>query len=310
LHVRALLIANPKATTTSRRARDVLMRAFAGEVRLELAETQRRGHATELAAQAASEGYDVVIALGGDGTVNEAVNGLLAEGPSPDLPALAVVPSGSANVFARALGMQNNPLDAAGQVLEALRAGRSRTVGLGQAGSRYFTFCAGLGLDAEVVHAVEELRNRGSRAYSTLYARTALRQYFVMTDRRRPALTLEAPSKPPLGHIFLGIISNTAPWTYAGRWPIDPSPRASFATGLDLFALRRFDLLSTLGVLAQIVPPFNRLPRGSHILGLHDLPEFTLRAQRPIAFQVDGDYLGQRDFVTFRSVPKAIRIVI
>jgi diacylglycerol kinase family enzyme len=310
LHVRALLIANPKATTTSRRARDVLMRAFAGEVRLELAETQRRGHATELAAQAAAENYDVVIALGGDGTVNEAVNGLLADGPSPDLPALAVVPSGSANVFARALGMQNNPLDAAGQVLEALRGGRSRTVSLGRADSRYFTFCAGLGLDAEVVHAVEALRQSGSRAHSALYVRLALRQYFVLTDRHRPALTLEVPGKPPLGHIFMGIVSNTSPWTYAGRWPVDPSPRASFATDLDLFTLRRFDLLSTLAVVAQIVPPFNRLPRGSHILGLHDVAEFTLRSDRPIAFQLDGDYLGQRESVTFRSVPKAVRVVI
>ncbi|MCW2944304.1 MAG: diacylglycerol kinase catalytic region [Actinoallomurus sp.] len=286
------------------------MRAFAGEVRLELAETQRRGHATELATQAVGEGYDVVIALGGDGTVNEVVNGLLADGPSPDLPALAVVPTGSANVFARALGLPNNPLDAAGQILEALRTGRNRTVGLGQAGTRYFTFCAGLGLDAEVVHAVEQLRQSGSRAYSTLYIRTALRQFFVTTDRRRPALTLEAPEKPPLGHIFMGIVSNTSPWTYAGRWPLDPSPRASFATGLDLFALRRLDVLSTLGVLTQMLPRFNRLPRGGHVLGLHDLPEVTLRSHRPIAFQVDGDYLGQREFVTFRSVPKAIRVVI
>ncbi len=286
------------------------MRAFAGEVRLELAETQRRGHATELASQAIGE-YDVVIALGGDGTVNEAVNGLLTDGPSPDLPALAVVPTGSANVFARALGMQNNPLDAAGQVLEALRAGRSRTVGLGQAGDRYFTFCAGLGLDAEVVHRVEQLRLAGSTAYSTLYIRTALRQFFMLTDRRRPALTLEAPGKPPLGHIFMGIISNTAPWTYAGRWPVNPSPQASFATGLDLFALRRFDILSTVSVLPQILPPFNRkAPKGGHILGVHDLPEFTMRSHRPIAFQVDGDYLGQRDFVTFRAVPKAVRVVI
>jgi diacylglycerol kinase family enzyme len=140
--------------------------------------------------------------------------------------------------------------------------------------------------------------------------RLALRQYFVLTDRHRPALTLEVPGKPPLGHIFLGIISNTSPWTYAGRWPVDPTPRASFATGLDLFALRRFDLLSTLGVLTQIVPPFKRRPRGSHIVGLHDVAEFTLRSRRPIAFQVDGDYLGQRDFVTFRSVPKAVRVVI
>jgi diacylglycerol kinase family enzyme len=310
LHVRALLIANPKATTTSRRARDVLLRAFAGEVRLELAETQRRGHATELAGQAAAENYDVVIALGGDGTVNEAVNGLLAGGLSADLPALAVVPSGSANVFARALGMPNNALDAAGQLLEALRAGRNRVIGLGLADSRYFTFCGGLGLDAEVVHAVEQLRQSGSRAYSALYIRAALRQFFVLTDRRRPALTLRVPGKPPLGHIYLGIVSNTAPWTYAGRWPLDPSPRASFAKGLDLFALRRMDVLSTLAVLPQIMPPFNRLPHGSQILGLHDLGELTLCAHRPIAFQLDGEYLGRRELVTFRSVPKAIRVVV
>lgn len=308
--MRALLIANPKATTTSRRARDVLMRAFAGEVRLELAETQRRGHATELAEYAAGEGYDVVIALGGDGTVNEAVNGLLADGPSPDLPALAVVPAGSANVFARSLGLRNNALDAAGQVLEALREGRSRTVGLGVADGRYFTFCAGLGLDAEVVHAVEQQRMKGSRAYSTLYARTALAQFFVRTDRRRPALTLDVPGKPPLGRIFLGIVSNTAPWTYAGPWPLDPSPRASFATGLDLFALRRLDVLSTLNVLRQMLPPFTGPPRGGHVVGLHDLHEFTLRSHRPIAFQVDGDYLGQREKVTFTSVPKAVRVVL
>lgn len=286
------------------------MRAFAGEVRLELAETQRRGHATELAEQAVSEGYDVIIALGGDGTVNEVVNGLLANGPSPDLPALAVVPAGSANVFARSLGLPNNALDAAGQVLEALRAGRHRTVGLGKADSRYFTFCAGLGLDAEVVHMVERLRSAGSRAYSTLYIRTALRQFFVLTDRRHAALTLEVPGKPPIGHIFLGIVSNTSPWTYAGPWPVDPNPEASFATGLDLFALRRLDVLSTLSVLRQILPPFNRPPRGSHVLSLHDLTEFTMRSDRPIAFQVDGDYLGQREQVTFRSVPKAVRVVI
>jgi len=183
-------------------------------------------------------------------------------------------------------------------------------VGLGQADSRYFTFCGGLGLDAEVVHAVEQLRLSGSRAYSPLYVRTALRQFFVLTDRRRPALTLEAPGKPPLGHIFMGIVSNTSPWTYAGRWPVDPNPRASFAAGLDLFALRRLDVLSTLGVLPQIMPPFNRLPRGSQILSLHDQREFTLRARRPIAFQLDGDYLGLRESMTFRSVPKALRIVV
>jgi diacylglycerol kinase family enzyme len=105
-------------------------------------------------------------------------------------------------------------------------------------------------------------------------------------------------------------VSNTSPWTYAGPWPVDPNPQAAFATGLDVFGLRRLDLLSTLSVLPQILPPFKRQPRGGHIVSLHDLPEFTLRSHRPIAFQVDGDYLGQREAVTFRSIPKALRIVI
>ena len=119
-----MLIANPKATSTSRRARDILVRAFSGDLDLVIAETAHRGHATELAWQAAVDGYDVVIALGGDGTVNEAVNGLLAEGPSPELPALAVLPIGSANVFARALGLPGDVVGATRAVLEALRAGR------------------------------------------------------------------------------------------------------------------------------------------------------------------------------------------
>src|SRR5438067_1577414 len=104
--MRALLVVNPKATATTKRGRDVL-----------------------------------VVALGGDGTVNEVVNGLLAEGPGGHVPMLAVVPGGSTNVFARALGLPRDPVEATGQILEALRAGRRRTVGLGLADDRYFTFC-------------------------------------------------------------------------------------------------------------------------------------------------------------------------
>lgn len=288
------------------------MHAFASDVHIDLAETRARGHAADLAHEAAVDGYDVVIALGGDGTVNEVVNGLLADGPSPDLPALAVVPGGSANVFARTLGLPNSPLDAAGLVLDALRTQRTRTVGLGQANQRYFTFCAGLGLDAEVVHLVEELRRSGMRARAGLYIRAAARQFFMLSDRRRPALTLERPDRPPLGGLFLGIVSNTAPWTYLGRRPIDINPYADIAGGLDLFAMRRLDTFSTVSVVAQLFRPSDppHPPRGRHTVSAHDLTNFTLRSRRPIAFQLDGDYLGEREEVTFRSVPKAIRVVI
>jgi diacylglycerol kinase family enzyme len=310
-----MLIANPKATSTSRRARDILMRAFTGDIDLVLAETGHRGHATELARRAAVDGYDVVVALGGDGTVNEAVNGLLADGPSPDLPALAVLPSGSANVFARALGLPDDPVGATTAVLEALRAGRHRTIGLGTAslangGRRYFTFCAGVGLDAEVVREVERRRDAGVRADPSLYVRTAVRHFFSGTDRRRAALTLERPGRPPISGLFLAFISNTSPWTFMGRMPVNPSPKANFGRGLDVFGMRSLEVGPTVGALAQMLTARTRPLQGRHVVNVHDAAEVTLRAARPVAFQLDGDYLGEQRSVTFRSVPKAIRIVI
>ncbi|MFA1544762.1 diacylglycerol kinase family protein [Actinomadura chokoriensis] len=313
--MRAMLIANPKATSTSRRARDILVRAFTGDLDLVLAETGHRGHATELARQAAVEGYDAVIALGGDGTVNEAVNGLLADGPSAELPALAVLPCGSANVFARALGLPDDPIGATTAVLEALRAGRQRSVGLGTASlpdgtERYFTFCAGVGLDAEVIREVERRRAAGIRADPSLYVRTAVRHFFSGTDRRRPALTLEQPGRPPKSGLFLAFVSNTSPWTFMGRVPVNPSPKAHFGRGLDVFGMRSLELGPTVGVLAQMLTTRTRPLQGRHVVNVHDAAEVTLRADHPVAFQLDGDYLGEQRSVTFRSVPKAIRIVI
>lgn len=310
-----MLIANPKATSTSRRVRDVLVRAFTGDIDLVLAETAHRGHAAELARRAAVENYDVVVALGGDGTVNEAVNGLLADGPSPDLPALAVLPSGSANVFARALGLPGDPVGATRAVLEALRAGRHRTVGLGTAAlddgsERYFTFCAGVGLDAEVVREVESARRAGAKADPSLYVRTAVRHFFTGTERRRPPLTLEVPGRPPKAGLFLAFISNTSPWTFMGPFPVNPSPRAHFTRGLDVFGMRSLDTGPALGAIAQMLTARSRPVQGRQVVNVHDAAEVTLRADRPVAFQLDGEYLGEQAHITFRSVPKAIRIVI
>ncbi|MDQ1644766.1 MAG: hypothetical protein QOJ50_950, partial [Cryptosporangiaceae bacterium] len=156
--MRALLVVNPNATTTSERRRDVLATALRSEIDLHVVQTRRRGHAAELARTAGADGFGVVVALGGDGTVNEVVNGLLTDGPSAEVPALAVVPGGSTNVFARAIGLPRDPIDATSVLLEALREHRTRTIGLGRMPGRWFTFCAGIGLDAEVVRRVERAR--------------------------------------------------------------------------------------------------------------------------------------------------------
>jgi diacylglycerol kinase family enzyme len=245
------------------------------------------------------------------------VNGILRarEGPAGAeangrLPALAPLPGGNANVLTRALGLPADPVDATGQIIDALHTGRHRAIGLGLAGDRYFIVNAGLGFDAEVVRAIEGLRARGREATPTLYLRTAVRQFYRGADRRRPGLILERNGQPATEDVFLGIVSNTAPWTYLGRRPVNPSPAAGFDTGLDLFALRDMSTVGTLNALRQMLAVRNQPPNGRHVLSLHDEPAFTVRSRRPTALQVDGEYVGEHEAVQFRAVPYALRVIV
>jgi diacylglycerol kinase family enzyme len=312
--MRALLVVNHKATTTSSRVRDVLVHALRSEVELKIAHTRRRGHAAALARQARADGADAVVVLGGDGTVNEAVNGLLADGLGADVPAFAVVPGGSTNVFARALGLPNDWVEATGVLLEALRLGRYRSIGLGRADDRYFTFCAGMGLDAEVVRRVERARLRGQTSTPVLWLRTAVSQYLLHTHHREAPITLEQPGEAPEAGLATAIIQNTSPWTYIGDLPIDACPGASFDLGLDVMAMRALRLGSTTRTAAQLLirrgeDGDTSFPHGKRVLRRHDVESFTLRSSEPLAFQLDGDYLGQRDKIRFTSAPAALRVI-
>ena len=312
--MRALLIVNPRASSTTQLRRDVIAHALASQADLEVVETRYRGHAATLAAAAVADGHGVLFTLGGDGTVNETVNGIVRARPAGgeangQLPALAPLPGGNANVFTRALGLPADPVDATGQIIDALRTGRHRAIGLGLAGDRYFIVNAGLGFDAEVVRAIEGLRARGRVATPTLYVRMTVRQFYCGTDRRRPALTLERTGQPATD-VFLGIVSNTAPWTYLGRRPVNPSPAAGFDTGLDLFALRQAGTVGMLNALRQMLAIRDQPPNGRHVLSLHDEPTFTLRSRRPMALQVDGEYVGEHEAVQFRAVPHALRVIV
>jgi diacylglycerol kinase family enzyme len=307
--VRALLVVNPAATTTTARSRQVLARALASEIKVEVEETSHRGHAAALAVRAAREGLDLVVALGGDGTVNEVVNGLLTDGPREGIPALAVVPGGSTNVFVRALGLPPNPFDATGQILEALRAGRTTTIGLGLAEDRWFTFNAGVGFDAEVVARIERRRKAGTQTSHARFVRASLAHFFVGYDRRHPALTLSRPGQDDIEGVYFTLVTNTAPWTYLGDRPIDPTPAAGFSTGLDVVAPRSMGVVSTLRLIRQaLLAPTDRSTK--RLVRLHDVADFTVRASRPMAFQVDGDHLGTRETVRFRSYPDVLRVVV
>ncbi|MFD5819477.1 diacylglycerol/lipid kinase family protein [Streptomyces sp. NPDC059618] len=322
--MRALLVVNPAATTTSARTRDVLIHALASEMKLEVVTTEYRGHARDLGRQAAdSDDIDLVVALGGDGTVNEVVNGLLHRGPDLQrLPGLAVVPGGSTNVFARALGLPNDAVEATGALLDALREERERTVGLGLAAgtpgtedeavpSRWFTFCAGLGFDAGVVGRVEQQRELGRRSTHALYLRQVLRQFLDDPHRRRGTITLERPGTDPVTGLVLSIICNTSPWTFLGNRPVYATPKASFDTGLDVLALSRMSTPSAARYATQLLTSSpERGPQGKHAVTLHDLTDFTLHSKVPLPLQMDGDHLGLRTSVTFTGVRRALRVIV
>ncbi len=303
-----------------------------------------RGHARELAAAARGE---LVIVLGGDGSVNEVVNGVMGRdgaglagaglagaglggaglggaglggagldgaglsgaGLSGDrTPLIAVIPGGGANVLARALGLPVGAAAAIRRVREVIAAGRYQTIGLGLAGDRYFTFSAGLGFDAEVVGVVDRLRAEGHRESASLFVRTIMRQLYRGTDRHRPALTLERDGQPPVADLFMTIVTNRSPWTYLRSRPLLPVPHPDFNSGLDLLALRRLRLTTIAGAVGQMLYVRNRPARGRDLLSVQGMESLTLRSVRPIALQVDGEYLGETEAVKFQFVPHALRV--
>jgi len=321
--VRGLLIVNQHATSMTGTIADLAIRSLSGLVDLDVERTQYRGHARDLAAAADA---DLIIVHGGDGSINEVVNGVMSRdgtgesgagesgtggpGAGPQgRPLIAIIPGGGANVLARGLGL---PVDAAAAIRrlrESLAAGRYRTIGLGLAGDRYFTFSAGLGWDAEVVGEVDRLRAEGHRESATLFLRTMVRTYYRATDRRRPALTLERDGESPVSDLFMTIITNRSPWTYLHSRAVLPVPNPDFSSGLDLLAMRRLRLIRIVSAVGQMLYIRSRAPRGRDLISVLGSESLAVRSSRPIALQVDGEYLGETEAVKFQFVPNALRIV-
>ena len=313
---RGLLIANPNATSTSPQMRDIITRALGHELALEVVTTTHRGHAQELAAEV--DDLDLIVTLGGDGTINEVVNGMLGSGHDR-LPMLAAIPGGAANVLARALGFPNDAIEATGMILESLRTDSSHTIGLGNAvfrapgaerdTSHWFTINAGIGLDARVVAAMEAQRAQGRTATPVRYVRTAVGQYFADSDRSHPALHLSWPGQETPEPVALVIVQNTAPWTFFGPMPINPCPQASFDLGLDVFAPHSLGVPSTVRYGLRMLRGSQAGSVSGGLTALHDVAELTVTAEVPVGLQIDGDSMGEVTEVRFRSVPAALRIV-
>ncbi|WP_137724712.1 diacylglycerol/lipid kinase family protein [Prescottella subtropica] len=315
----ALLIVNPNATSTTPAGRDLLAHALSSRVRLTVTHTTHRGHAAELAAKARTDGVALIIVHGGDGTVNEVVNGLLGAPhptsmrsvPSGPIPLVAVVPGGSANVFARSLGIAADPVDATNQLIDLLSARRRRTIGLGHCDNRWFTFNAGMGLDAQVCEAVDHGRNVGQSVTPGRYVRHAVRAFF-RAKRETPVLTVEVPGADPAPFVAEGVhyafVSNSTPWTYLDRREVHTNPGTSVDTGLGLFAMRTMGVFATLRVVRQLLST-GLSPKSHSLIRFDDVSEIRIHASTPIGLQLDGDYIGTRSDVTFTAVPDVLTVV-
>jgi diacylglycerol kinase family enzyme len=311
--VRALLVVNPNATSTSAAGRTVLTRALSSGLDLAVAHTDHRGHATALAARASADGVDLVVVLGGDGTINEVVNGMLGppcghrERKDP-VPALAVVPGGSANVFARALGISPDPLEATQQLLEAITAESRIPVGLAHTGDRWFTFNAGLGWDAEVVRVVEEHRENGKAATPARYCWAAASQYFH-SKHRQPRLTVEFEGEDPISGLHMVFITNTDPWTYLGARAVRTNPGTTFSGGLGVFGLTSLSWPAIGRTIPQMLRTSGN-PHGRRLVRRDDVTPVRVRCAVPTGLQLDGDYLGLHTDVTFATVADAVQVLV
>ena len=304
--MRALLLYNPNATTTNSRVTDVIAEKLSSQLKLHVEATKRRDHASFLAAGAVHEGYEIVFALGGDGTANEVIQGIAGTDVR-----LGIIPGGSTNVWARNLGLPNDAIAATDALLTKLLNHEERVVNLGTANGRYFGVNAGFGYDAEVVRYVEQRYRlkRAVRQASFIYSGALAYQGGAAGQRwSKASITLDVGGHETVHDVRSAVVCNANPYTYLRGWPAQLCPEASFDSGLDLMALVRLSRYSILRLARTTLssPDVAKL-RSTRLW--HDCSEFTLTSPTPLALQVDGDFVGEATRVEVRSVPRALTVV-
>ena len=316
------MIANPNSTSQSAglfRRIIPLLRSVKG-LRLQGRFTHRPGHAEEICRGLTRRDWDVVLVVGGDGTVNEVVNGLLGpvDGAVVDpreLPALAVIPTGSANVFARALGFPPGPVDAAHMLARLLRGDLRRTICLGTWNNRWFAVNAGFGMDADVVARVDEARTLGFAATPLRYLAVSL-QVWTRAQLRPPQIDVEARAADgrtlSLRRVPLFVASNTNPWTFLGPLPVVTNPRNSFDQGLGLFGLTSLQGARGVASMLHLVGFGHRTVIERWIrrrtVQFDDAESVVLTSPGPQRFQADGEYEGELTRAALGSRRDAIEV--
>jgi len=296
---RALLIVNPYSTHVTGKRITAVERALQERVDVDTQFTRHPGHATELAAGAASDAVDGVLVFSGDGTYNEALNGA-GDGALP----FGFLPGGGTSVLPRALGLPRDPVEAARSVGAALAEGRVRTISLGAVNGRRFSFSAGLGFDGEAVRRLNELGRApgGARPGDAAFLRTVGRMLIERRARWDPALEIEG-----VGRAAFVLVANGDPYSYAGSLPIRVTPGARFEEGLSFAAPDR--------VRARDVPRFaaalvRGTAYGSHVFFGRDLDRIEVRCDRPLPLQSDGEDLGDVEHAVFEARRNAVAVLV
>jgi diacylglycerol kinase family enzyme len=300
--VKLLFIVNTSASSVTERARVVIQKALSADHDVTTALTSRRGHATRLAQGAASQRLDAVVVLGGDGTLNEAANGLAGSST-----ALGILPGGSTNVYARTLGLAVDPVEATGELLGAMARGSTRRVGLGSVNDRYFLFHVGVGFDAAVVEQVEKRAALKRYASHPLFVYSAFLTWFRHYDRGRPRFAVQFPDGDAIDDGYFVICLKTNPYTYLGTTPLNVAPEATLDSPLVLVTFRSLSMYTLLGAAGAALRSRN-LRKRRRLDYRSDLSGFTLIGHGPVPYQVDGDFLGETDRLVFKHEPDCLTL--
>jgi diacylglycerol kinase family enzyme len=291
---RSLLIVNPTASRVTPELTEAVAEALSRGGEVETALTERPGHAQELAG--GSAGYDRVYVFSGDGGFNEAVNGMRGDIP------IGFVPGGGTSVLPRALGLPRDPVEAA-RILG--RTSATRRISLGRANGRRFTFSAGLGLDAELVRAVDQLgRHATGRPGDVAFVAMLARLLAEHRARFRPSMTVRGR-----GRVAFALAANCDPYTYIGSLPVHVAPLARFEDGLDVVAPRELAPWQLLRLAAWVLARPGQ-HRSSDVLYLRDRDLVEIDCDGPTPLQVDGEDLGDVTEAVFEADRRALTVLV
>jgi diacylglycerol kinase family enzyme len=302
---RMLVIVNPYATTVSDRLKNLVVYALRGSYEVDAIDTEARDHATELCREAAREGYDVVVAFGGDGTVNEAANGLAGSNTS-----LTCLPGGRTNVYCRMLGIPTDVVDATEHLLQLADDWSPTRVDLGHVNERKFLFSSGVGLDASVVEQVDAHPRLKARLGEWYYTWTGLRTFNRRYLLHPPRLEAELGDERIAGVTV--VVQNAAPYTYFGNRPVHMGEGASLDSGdMSGVVLTRARPIDIPTIIWRSLSKRARLGRHQHVHPFTSLTRVSVRSLdgRPLPLQVDGDYIGEVQEAEFGVTPKGILVV-